>query len=345
MKIPGKRIAVTLFVLVMLSLACGGIESATQARPVTQAPSGLSNLNTPLFAIVPFHYETEDVGDGWKQGWIALASVNTSGRMLDSLQVSSSVSANPITVETQEGKTYPGQLVEIPGNPSSMDLDGIDVNASSVLPMPPNLPYWTTRNQYTYSGYLRTRNQLARYWIRFRFATTAHPTRIRVQFAPSGIIANANPEFVIDLSSVSATPPTYQVRDVKPISDLQKVLVLDIPQKIKFQVDNKCLWQDFGEGGWYLYLPYSATNRNQLDQETVNLGFGYAVWYPYGAWIAKWVDFKLMLGPGQSKQDNIKLAEVSGRDPKPQYLILYEPIGTYGKYSSVSVFALQCGKS
>lgn len=323
--------------VLLLSLACGSSVKITQEPPAVGLPS------VPLFAIVPFNYIVEDVGDGWNEGWIALSFVNLSGRLLDPLTLPS-VSAQSITVETMEGKDYSGQLVETPGNPSAIAIDGIDINESDVLPVPPGLIHWTTRLDYTYSGYGGTKFQIARYWIRFRFAYAAHPTRVRIQLSPQDIIQNAKPELVFDISTISKDPPAYEPTVVKPISELQNILSFDKQDKIRFQIGRSCLvTYDQDKRGWHLYLPYSAVNQNQLDQETETIEFGYALWFPYGAWDPEWAILHLELGPSQQVEDMLELESWNAYDePLPQYLILYEPIGTYGTYQTVEVFLIQC---
>ena len=70
MKMPGMRIAVSLFVLVMLSLACGGIESATQAKPVTQAPSAPVSDGTAPGSVL-------ELGQTWQQGGLKLTMMKS----------------------------------------------------------------------------------------------------------------------------------------------------------------------------------------------------------------------------------------------------------------------------
>lgn len=334
-----KNILVSFFttLILLLTLACGSSVKITQQPPAVALPI------SPLFAIVPFNYIVEDVGDGWNEGWIALSFVNISEQLLDPLTLPS-VSAQSITVETTEGKDYSGQLVEIPGNPSAIKIDGIDVNESDVLPVPPGLIHWTTRDDYTYSGYRGTKFQIARYWIRFRFAHAAHPTRVRMQISPQDIIQGAKPELVFDISTISNNPPAYEPTVVKPISELSQIISFDKQGKIRFRMGKSCLvTYDQDKRGWHLYLPYSAVNQNQLDQETETIEFGYALWFPYGAWDAQWVKFNLRLGPSQQVEGRFELESWEAYDePLPQYLILYEPIGTYGTYKAVTVFLVQC---
>ena len=335
MLVKRKQEIIPVVFLILAVLACG--KSVNQSNHSASVPS------KPPFTLIPFNYVVEDVGDGWNEGWIALAVMNTSGQLLDPLQIPS-LSALAVSIETEEGQSYSGELVEVPGNVSSLDLDGLDVNESNILPVPPCLVYWTTRSDYTYSGYLETRNQISRYWIRFRFAYAAHPTKVRIQFSPSGYVTNANPEFVIELSSVTQNLPTYQPNDIKPISALQQVLNRDIA-KLNFRVDSTCVirYGYNGKEGWHMYLPYYAANQDQFNQENAKVEFGYALWFPYGAWNAHWVTLNLQLGPAQQVQDELELASwESTAEPMPTYLILYEPIGTYGVYQTASTYSIQC---
>jgi hypothetical protein len=320
----------------------GWLGAQTVSDIQQQTPSPVISRG-PIFSIVPFHYFVEDVGEGWNEEWIALAFTNISGQLLDPLTIPS-LTAEHVSVETEEGKEYLGELVEIPGNPSSVELDGIDIDESDILPVPPNLTHWTTRRDYTYTGFSGEKYQNSRYWIRFRFAYAAHPTRVKIHFTPQGIISEDEPYFSFTLSSIGNDPPLYEPSEVKPISELQGRLSFDKPGRIRFQLSSTCLVRyNEDKKGWHLYLPYSAVNQNQLDQEIEQIEFGYALWFPYGAWDPEWKRIKIQLGPGQRVDDVIELESwESYSEPLPEYLILYEPIGTYGVYEKTSVYAIQC---
>ena len=289
-------------------------------------------FTSPLFRLVPFNYVVKDSSEGWKEGQIALAFINTSGHMLDYSNIPT-LTAGAIVVKTEEGKEYDGQVINAYGSPVSINLSGRD--GGDNLPIPPNLPHWITHSDYMYISRGK-KKPVAYYWIRFRFAGAAHPKEVKVRFTPASIIENSVPELVIDLSSISDAPPAYQVDvdNVKSIDVLQKILSFDKPDKIQFQVSNKCMVERTSR---QIYLSYSAVNHNRLDQETETIEFGYALWFPYGAWLNKWQRLNLQLGPGQRVEGKIVLGPEN-----PQYLILYEPIGTYRKYEDVSIYSLQC---
>lgn len=278
-----------------------------------------------------------DSDPGWNDGSFAIGFMNSSGKMLDAV-TGYGIQIDTISVDTREGKTYPGQV-----NNDRIETDFLDVNESAVLPILPNIPVHNQRSNYTYSG---TYGSEAVYVVSFRFAQAAHPTQIHLHFTPTGIVVTNGPDLTLDLSSIPSSPPAYQPDNPRPISELGKALSGEKAGKYKLQFGDKCTVsynEPNTKRGWHMEMPYTVTNLDQLDQTTEGRGIDYALWFPYGAvqWVANGV--RIDLGPGQSQDGSMTIAEWEALDePMPKYLFLYEPSDGSGNYTSFVTYLLDC---
>jgi hypothetical protein len=250
------------------------------------------------------------------QGSLGLAYINNGDNVLHPGKVVEAIDPNHIVVETQEGKTYQGQFVATAYSPpqafmrsdtyfpTSKFIVGA-TNSETIypgpapapsLPIPPHLPITAAED-----GLVRfPQDNPFAYYIIFRFAKAAHPTKVTFAWFGSPMEI----PFQSDFPSLSAGLPAKSASDlVDALRQRNSNLQLDAP------TCNKAT------------LSFHASNINQLDEEHLDISYG--IWYPNGRYYLFRDNANIFrVGPGQTTQIQQGLP---GENGIPKYLLLYSP--------------------
>ena len=346
---PAQRV-VTQEVVVEETVIVGEKPVAQEVTPasstITSEPGNTPPVSpTSHLAILPYNYQVDDGGDGWKVARVDLAFVNTSDQPIPAHVIGFNLS--DIRVETLEGKDYPADLYitwDHPGrytaaegvNPivvgraqKRLGGNSYEVNPNS-FPLPPHLPFsmMLAKTVDTLSDnptiYYSIAHDERRYYVSFRFAAAANPTWL--------IMPGGDFEYRIDLlasgtNSAELTPIALTPRSLQDLSN-------DISQKNKdaLATFGSC-YQDNENYPHNYYLPFTLINQNQLDE--TRLDYNHAIWYSNGVYFTSNVregGSFLRAGPGQMVEGKIKILNFG----IPQLLVIYDS-------DEASIYSVGCG--
>lgn len=307
------------------------LPTATRLNPTV--PPTLPPLNT--VTILLFNYWIVDRGDGWRVGNADLAVVNTSEQVMQP----QTIELQKSWVETQEAKNYDanvftsweGPLVHISGRAASELFLGNTVGSfysaridPNGLPIPSYLPISMIARLHNFA---ERRN----YFVQFRFAQSAHPTKLRLK-SSVGVLSADIPAPIIDGKNIIKLWD-----ELGPAKEISARSLIDLSRDLS-RINSK-IQVDFGQctqGTNGFELPYRATNTNQLDEE--RLAFPYGIWHSNGLYTTstqKEGAF-LSVGPGQTTKGSIRLPGIGSG--VPTYLVRYEENRT-------QVYRLNCPSS
>jgi hypothetical protein len=286
-------------------------------KPTQQPP--------PKLMLIPFNYVIQDAGEGWNDVTVSIASENTGDPAVSPLCLitrvgltqmdtdflnqhcldARRVTINTTEVETREGKTYTAS--------DGWGFNGVQFN-NPKIPSPPGFPFDTGVK------------------VTFRVAKAAHPIRLVIKPASD----QDYPDIFISLENISNEIPAPDLShyQVKPISDLANLPLLDVPGKLKVAFSGNCFHGSVsGFSDKATHLPYSIINANQLDEEKDNVDFYLISYYPSGILEYQYISFgdrEVKAGPGQTVSLEVLLFDVrngtvldSEKKP-PSYFILYD---------------------
>lgn len=270
---------------------------ATLALPSETAPSPTPTPIPPKIKLLAYGYKIKDVGEGWSEGLVRLAFENIADEYIGGEKID----ATGITLETQEGKTYLATLYQVQA--TNIETQVKEIDFSKLPPVIPPHFRWTrfgiSGDLVKYTAKAATYDLgIGEYYVRFRPATAAHPTRV---------VFPKRPDWKIDLSTATqptlAFPAEASFLTAKPLSALAGRVLVDEPEKLKVTLDGT---GGFAAGAQDIQLKYTIVNRDKLDAHSANAELPVrALFFADGAVKLSGLDMtikSLQAGPGQTKQ-------------------------------------------
>jgi hypothetical protein len=172
------------------------------------------------------------------------------------------------TVETQEGKTYPVTVHRV--EPNFYDYQAKEIDFSRIPKVIPPHFRWTrlgsSGEEVGYAPLGETYGlSMGEYYLRFRFATAAHPTRV---------VFPKRPDWNINLGSATQTnisfPAEASFINSKPMSALAGKVLADDPSGLLVTLDGTGTMPSSSQ---VLELQYTIVNRDKLDAHKANITF------------------------------------------------------------------------
>jgi hypothetical protein len=282
---------------------------------------------------------SEPLEPGWTVGIAYFGFENSSDRLGPSQLLENA----QVSVETQEGKVYPGTLFY--RTPDMFGggkvLEDMVLGSSYIFQdsaqlldpdpgIPPGLPIASTSVIHPVYGSAVT----VSWFVGFRFAGASHPTRILLKSGETVIsgdlpapvpVGSGDPYEMAQAAQRFA--PAHD--EAKSLSDLATRL-MQINPKLQLAFES-CTVADDPKGRFRYYrIPYSATNSNSLDNE--ELAVSYGIWKENGNYIQAMARNPLIkVGPGQTAKSELQVYA----DANPQRFVLLTDAG-------VEMYTLGC---
>jgi hypothetical protein len=298
---------------------------APTARPVfsplpTQAPnSPLPTANFPSstqpyqqWKVIAYDYRSENKGDGWTYAEVSLAFQYLGDHLPDGFELNTNIS-----IETQEGKTYPA----IAAGQSNKDYIRYEFATSpmklkALRQIPPGFIFSQVTPNYDFTVYK----------IYFRVAEIAHPLRI---------VFSSMPEWTIDLSSISQTAPNFPGEPskvaIEKITALAGLNVDEIRDRAVMRMEGSCKLKNQW-GSIIVQLPYSIENKDRLDKVNFEGNLGSVAFIdPIGRfnWLNGNLPYQKEIGPGKTLYDQFEISFGYPENKNAGNLLGY--LITYGK--------------
>jgi hypothetical protein len=288
-------------IVVILTVGCSLAPAPATKTPLASPSPGSTSI-TPIAALTPtpipqlmklvgYNYQLKDVGDGWNEGRLSIALENISDQVIGNIHID----AGDAIVETKESKSYPISLYRLNSNTS----DGSPVQDIDFGTMPKVIP---PHFRWTRVG--RAGELIGQYYVKFRAATAAHPTRI---------VFPRMTNLSIDLANAAQTslafPADASAFTAKPISALAGKVLNDDPDALQVTLDGTGAVSD-----QTVQLRYTVLNRDKLDAHTTTVAFPIqAFFFADGAvWSVppNTTSESITVGPGQTAKKTLSLGAV-----------------------------------
>ena len=298
-----KKLIIAPVVLSGLLLSCSIFSQA----PASTSPNAASNASASEIKLLGYNYNFKDAGDGWNEGKIYIVLENISNEFVGGAEFNL---ANA-TVETLEGKTYPATLYREYIGIYSSAAGPADPPIVSFKGFPKVIPPHFRWNRVNMNP---PGLAMGDYYLKFRFATAAHPLRITF---PS------HPGYTIALDSSAKLSPVFPADEsilasAKSISMLTGKSLADDPAGLRITLDGTGASHYKGDMG--LYLEYSITNNDKLDSHQLKIPSPFLAYFDEHGFINTSFQNKpgtagetlsFEAGPGQTREDAIKLLYTS----------------------------------
>jgi hypothetical protein len=323
-------VLVALIVVVLLS-ACASLEAvstpveapAENVDVAEEAPATPTPAPPTEPELGAYGYTIEDVGDGWYEGTVRLWLENSGDTVVlpeSPPRRCCSIDVQDAYVETEEGKTYPAEVISELEFGHSEGI--IDLRAVPAIP-----PGFRAVSGLTDVERVEARDYAwGQYVVKFKYSQASHPI---------AIVFPAKPEWRIDLGEAVRGEPTtatdLPASEFEPIQALDGRVLLDDPERLLITLGSPVVVaEEEGQAG---YISFTAVNRDQLDQDTVVVPFPArgSVVRNRELWFLDDTT-TVSVGPGQEKEGRIKL--FTSAPGETTHVILYWPDGTCEVYST-----------
>ncbi|MBI5032514.1 MAG: hypothetical protein HZB51_18470 [Chloroflexi bacterium] len=244
----------------------------------------------PSVKLIGYNYKLKDVGDGWNEGRLSIALENISDQLVGNIRIDT----RDVMVETKEDKTYPVTLYRL-YTESSEGSPAQEIDFSGLPKVIPPHFRWTRVG--------RSGEQLGQYYLKFRAAIVAHPTRI---------VFPRQAGYSIDLTTAQAAatfPADASALTAKPLTALTGKVLTDEPNKLLVTLDGTGVVTD-----QTAQLRYTVVNRDKLDAHTATVAVSILAFY-FGDG-AVWPlpvnspSDSVTAGPGQTVKKTLSLGQV-----------------------------------
>lgn len=246
-----KTLKISLLSIILLSVAVSCNNSS----------KGSSSQNETEPMLTAYHYEIEDVGDGWNLGKVFLAFENIGSTWVplnrpETRNSGVAYGVEDAYIETQEGENYSirvysdfSKFAKAEGGAQKTENW---ISFSSMPPIPPGFRVSEGLTFYEDGGYA-----WGRYVLEFRFAKAAHPTVV---------VFPTKPEWNIDLANVPgelSMPVASIEEDIPSISSLEGTILVDEEDKLQITI-GRCI---------HGYIELIVKNRDKFNSSIIESYF------------------------------------------------------------------------